>query len=205
MRLEYRTLVSAREKRMRNRSVAIAVVGVIGAAVGVGIALTSGGDSVQHVATLGSVTTTSTTNAPVTTTTSTVNGGTLATGDYADSPSAPHYVLTVNANPAGFVGWLYFVYQDGRTSETFHYNASTNPDGTFVLHTDTPSAPFSVGRPPPYPQAGSSTIPPGNTYTGTDRDNTVRLDNCGTYLYWASPSNTSGSPASCIFTYQASG
>src|SRR6266568_2156278 len=61
----------------------------------------------------------------------------LPEGDYVDGlAGTPHYVLTVSRATAGFVGWLYFVYQDGRTSVMFHYAARAQDDGTFTFQTD---------------------------------------------------------------------
>jgi hypothetical protein len=58
------------------------------------------------------------------------------------SASLPHYVLTLtNKGPTEFLGWLYFVYQDGRTAPIFHYDATVRTEG-ITLKTDTSSEPF---------------------------------------------------------------
>jgi hypothetical protein len=122
-------------------------------------------------------------------------------GEYFDGPiGAPHYALTVATHPGGFGGWMFFVYQDGHTSEILHYNALTSSSGNFTLTSDTPPGALPFGSPPAFPQAGSSPIGPGKTFAGGFVGNSITLSNCGSYLYWAGPAGGS-SPDSCTFTY----
>lgn len=128
----------------------------------------------------------------------------LPEGNYLDGPDgAPHYVLTVSKTATGFGGWLYFVYQDGRTAPMFHYNARARGDRTFTLQTDSSGQPFNVGTPANEGQAGSSPVPQRQTYQGTYVGNSVTLLDCGSYLYWAT-THGYGPPQSCAFTYPGS-
>jgi hypothetical protein len=130
----------------------------------------------------------------------------LPTGNYADGAAGtPHYVLRVDStSPTEFTGWVYFLYQDGRTAAIFHYSATGQAAGAFSLKTDTSTQSFPVGTPSSQAtggQAGSSPIPAGLTYSGTYQADTVVLSNCGVYLYWATVHSGSGPAMSCTFTY----
>jgi hypothetical protein len=105
--------------------------------------------------------------------------------------------------PRKRAGWMFFVYQDDHVSETFHYHSTAvTPDVrlAFTIVTDTTSQAFPYGSPPPFPQAGSQTTAPGRTFAGTYRSEELTLPYCGSYLYWANPSNTSKT-SSCSFSY----
>ncbi|MGH9054389.1 MAG: hypothetical protein ACRDYY_00760 [Acidimicrobiales bacterium] len=97
----------------------------------------------------------------------------------------------MSKTPAGFTGWLFFVYQDGRVSEVFHYDANTAAGGAFTLQTNASTEAFSTFTKgvslPPFPQAGATPIGPGHTYSGTYGNGTLTLTGCGAYLYWANP------------------
>lgn len=128
--------------------------------------------------------------------------GGVASGAYIDeSITRPHYVLTVAGGSATVSGWLYFVYQDGRTSVIFHYHG-TSDHGTLTLNTAVSASPFpynGAGH-PPFPQAGSQPISAGQQYTASYSGNELLLKNCGSYLYWANQANYT--PAlSCRFSY----
>jgi hypothetical protein len=124
-------------------------------------------------------------------------------GAYVDeSTNKPHYVLTVAGGPSTVSGWLYFVYQDGRTSLVFHYHG-TLTSGTLTLNTVASASPFpynGAGH-PPFPQAGSQPISAGQQYTASYSRNEFVLSNCGSYLYWANKADYTPS-LSCTFTYQ---
>lgn len=124
-------------------------------------------------------------------------------GFYVDGPAGtPHYVLSVADTSVGLAGWVFFVYQDGHVSETFHYHFSgtmPNGSGAVTMITDTSTEAFPYGRPPPFPQAGSRPIPAGRTLAGT-YGSTLTLSDCGAYLYWSNPANTV-KPLPCSFSY----
>ncbi len=125
----------------------------------------------------------------------------VPSGDYVDGQAGtPHYVLTVATTSAGFSGWMFFVYQDGHTSELFHYHADWQSQDTLTVHTDSTTLPFPFYDPPPYPEAGSQPISPGRSLPGTYHDQTLTLTGCSSYLYWADPSNTAR-PSSCSFGF----
>jgi hypothetical protein len=147
--------------------------------------------------------TTTSTSVEATTTTTTAPSVTVASGTYVDAAAAPGYVMTVNSTSNGFVGWLYFVYQEGTTSEVFHYSGHVSADGTLTVQTDTAAQAFSIGSAPPFPQAGSTPIPAGNVFSGTYSQNTIVLPNCGSYLYWATSAHLS-EPLSCSFSLASS-
>ncbi|HET6915275.1 MAG TPA: hypothetical protein VFH56_04230 [Acidimicrobiales bacterium] len=114
----------------------------------------------------------------------------------------PHYVLSVTSTSTGLSGWMFFVYQDGHVSDIFHYHSTGTTPGVLdavTMITDTSDQVFPYGNPPPGPQAGSQPVPPGRTFNGT-YGSTFALSDCGAYLYWANPANSS-KPMSCTFTY----
>jgi hypothetical protein len=129
-------------------------------------------------------------------------------GKYPDGPSGtPRYVVDVQTSArTHFTGWLYFEYQDGRIAPLFHYTATTDLSGDALsLKTDSSSVPFSLGTPGPLAlatggQAGSSPIPPGQTYTGTMDGTSISITDCGSFLYWATPHPGTGPAQSCTFT-----
>lgn len=138
----------------------------------------------------------------------------LNVGYYSNEPDLlPRYVLQVAKSGSGYGGWIFFVYQDGRTSPVLHYSATVSSNGAFTIHTDQARQPFGIGVPPPFPEAGTGMVPPGNTYSGkaehptasssspgsSSSASTITLNSCGNYLYWARP----GSPVdeSCTFSF----
>ena len=102
---------------------------------------------------------------------------------------------------------MFFVYQDGRVSEVFHYH-STHVTADLLLAvsmvTDDPIQPVPFNNPPPFPQAGTALIPPGRAfagvYGGTTTGTAMTLGNCAGYLYWANRAHTPR-PLSCSFAY----
>jgi len=136
----------------------------------------------------------------------------LPSGDYVDSTTAPGqggtgYVLTVTTSSAGFVGWLVFIYQDGRYGVILHYSATAQSSDTFRLVTDSggglypyaaSSGLYPFGQPTEERHIGDIPIPPAMAYSGTYASATVTLSNCVAYLYWV---NEDPTQYSCTFTY----
>ncbi len=124
-------------------------------------------------------------------------------GTYADGqPGTPRYVLTISGSPSGVEGWLYFVYQDGHTSEVLHYGGHSASGGA-TLHTNVAAHPFNIGTPPPFPQVGSKPLAVGRELRASYTDSSITLSGCAKYLYWARSSASYPHPNSCTFTYQA--
>jgi hypothetical protein len=122
------------------------------------------------------------------------------TGSYADARAgSQRYEITVSSNQRLFTGWLYFIYQDGRTSLVFHYRAQATSGPTFIMRTDASPQPFTIGSRPPLPQAGSEPLPAGEALPGNYSHNTIVLSHCASYLYWANAAHTPR-PASCTFS-----
>ena len=138
----------------------------------------------------------STTTPPASTTVAPQSAGAVAAGYWSDGVvGVPRYVLSVSGSGAAKSGWLYFVYQDGRTSPVSHYHLSGS--GTDItLVTDQAPAPFAVGSPPAFPQAGSTPMAAGRSLPASLSGATLSLTGCGGYLYWVAHA-----VASCVFHY----
>jgi hypothetical protein len=186
---------------LRGRSpllVATAAVGVLAASCGSpsGTSVTAKSRPPPPSTTLGATGTTSTTI-----TTEVI--AQLPSGNYDDATAnLPRYIITIRTNPSGFIGWLYVMYQDGRTNPIFHYIAVAHRDGTFTLQTDAASQPFNMGIPGDPSHVGSAPIAPGMTASGTYHQSNITLDNCGSYLYWAGSTASDGHPFSCSFSLE---
>ena len=138
----------------------------------------------------------STTTPPASRSVTPQSSGAVAAGYWSDGVvGVPRYVLSVSGSGAAKSGWLYFVYQDGRPSPVSHYHLSgSGTDMTLV--TDQALAPFAVGSPPAFPQAGSTPMPAGRSLPASFFGASLSLTGCGGYLYWVAHA-----VASCVFHY----
>lgn len=106
------------------------------------------------------------------------------TGAYADARAgSPRYEITVSSNERFFAGWLYFIYQDGRTTLVFHYRAQATSGSTFIMRTNASPESFSIGSRPSFPQAGSEPLPAGEALPEDYSHNAIVLSHCAPYLY----------------------
>ena len=138
----------------------------------------------------------STTTPPASTTVAPQSADAVTAGYWSDGVvGVPRYVLSVSGSGAAKSGWLYFVYQDGRTSPVSHYHLSGS--GTYMtLVTDQAPARFAVGSPPAFPQAGSTPMAAGRSLPASLSGGTLSLTGCGGYLYWVAHA-----VATCVFHY----